>query len=80
MCVRMQKLNRMHLVNWICQILFDLMFVWLTNGWWSLAWLLVSVLMAGTLNPLSGHFISEHYVLERDVSSYSDIKKEEQET
>lgn len=40
-------------------------------GWAGLGYLLLSLLLAGSLHPTAGHFISEHYVMHEGQETYS---------
>ncbi|MEP4136169.1 MAG: fatty acid desaturase, partial [Cyclobacteriaceae bacterium] len=40
-------------------------------GWSGLLYLTLSLLLASGLHPLSGHFVSEHYVFEEGQETYS---------
>lgn len=59
--------------NILSQIAFDCALVW-TCGARALAYLLLSVLLAGGLHPCAGHFLSEHYLFSesgtQDTFSY----------
>jgi sphingolipid delta-4 desaturase len=52
-----------HLVNVVVQLAFDYLVV-TRLSWSSLLYLLLSSFLAGSLHPLAGHFIAEHYVYE----------------
>ncbi|KAH8911755.1 sphingolipid delta-4 desaturase like protein [Coniochaeta sp. PMI_546] len=52
-----------HLLNVVVQLAFDYLVV-SHFSWNSLLYLLLSSFLAGSLHPLAGHFIAEHYVYE----------------
>src|SRR5206468_3146935 len=52
-----------HFVNVAVQLIFDYTIVTLFSPG-ALAYLLLSSFLAGSLHPLAGHFIAEHYVYE----------------
>jgi sphingolipid delta-4 desaturase len=52
-----------HLLNVVVQLSFDYLVVTFASGN-SLLYLLLSSFLAGSLHPLAGHFIAEHYVYE----------------
>ncbi|PNY27538.1 Dihydroceramide delta(4)-desaturase [Tolypocladium capitatum] len=52
-----------HYVNLVTQVAFDLALVRLASPT-ALLYLLLSSFLAGSLHPLAGHFIAEHYVYE----------------
>jgi sphingolipid delta-4 desaturase len=52
-----------HLLNVVVQLTFDYLVVTYLS-WNSLLYLLLSSFLAGSLHPLAGHFIAEHYVYE----------------
>jgi sphingolipid delta-4 desaturase len=56
--------------NWIIQLSFDaLMVYWL--GWNAMLYFLISTFFAGSIHPIAGHFIAEHYVFEGSHETYS---------
>lgn len=61
--VRAPKLNIMHVVNWVFVVGVHAAYLQ-QFGWNSTLYLLVSDFMAGTLTPMAGHFIAEHYVFD----------------
>lgn len=50
-------------INSIVQIIFDIIIVQ-TMGWNALYYLLVSTFLAGSIHPIAGHFIAEHYIFD----------------
>lgn len=59
--VRTQQLTQWHIANLLVQLVFDYVLV-KTCGVRPLIYLLASSFFAGSLHPLAGHFIAEHYV------------------
>jgi sphingolipid 4-desaturase/C4-monooxygenase len=53
--------TNIQLFNIFAQITFDYAIV-RQYGWYSLLYLLMSSFLAGSLHPVAGHFIAEHYV------------------
>lgn len=64
------KLNKWQVINFLYQIAVMAIFISLA-GWTSILYLLVSDFLAGSLHPMAGHFISEHYVFEEGQETYS---------
>mmetsp|Transcript_20419 Transcript_20419/g.63472 ORF Transcript_20419/g.63472 Transcript_20419/m.63472 type:complete len:374 (-) Transcript_20419:331-1452(-) len=61
--VRAQKLSWKHALNWAFVLTFD--YIWFSLwGWKAIAFLIASTFLAGSWNPVAGHFISEHYVFD----------------
>jgi sphingolipid delta-4 desaturase len=54
-------LTRIHFLNIVVQVVFDYLLVKYA-GPKALAYLIFSSFLAGSLHPLAGHFIAEHYV------------------
>lgn len=70
--VRTQTLTQWHFVNLVTQLVFDYVLV-TAFGKSPLIYLLMSSFWAGSLHPLAGHFIAEHYVwdgLQQETYSY----------
>lgn len=70
--VRSQTLTKWHLANLATELVFDYVLV-RTFGIKPLIYLLMSSFFAGSLHPLAGHFIAEHYVwdgLHQETYSY----------
>jgi len=70
--VRTQRPTIWHGINIIVQFIFDIALInfW---GWGAFYYLLASSFFAGSLHPMSGHFIAEHYLwdgLEQETYSY----------
>ena len=57
-------LTQIHILNIIAQITFDCLLVHYA-GINTLAYLIMSSFLAGSLHPCAGHFIAEHYVFDR---------------
>lgn len=70
MFVKVQTPNAMHALNLCAQLAFDYALV-STFGWASLRYLVYCVLLAGSIHPTAGHFISEHYVFKKGQETYS---------
>ena len=64
MMVYQLPLTQIHLFNIAAQITFDYLIVQYA-GASSLAYLVMSSFLAGSLHPCAGHFIAEHYVFEK---------------
>jgi sphingolipid 4-desaturase/C4-monooxygenase len=64
MMVYRMPLTRMHLLNIIAQVLFDVALVKLISGN-AISYLVLSSFLAGSLHPCAAHFIAEHYVFEK---------------
>ncbi|KAG5499615.1 hypothetical protein JIQ42_05090 [Leishmania sp. Namibia] len=60
--VRRIKFEKLHVINYIVHLLFHvpMFYFW---GWWPLFYFSLSTLLGTGWHPLSGHFISEHFVL-----------------
>lgn len=70
--IRSQQLTVWHFINIAVQLVFDYVLV-KTFGIRPLIYLLASSFLAGSLHPLSGHFIAEHYLwdgLDQETYSY----------
>ncbi|KAG9255725.1 fatty acid desaturase-domain-containing protein [Emericellopsis atlantica] len=63
MTVYRVPLTKIHLLNIVVQLAFDAVLLRFF-GVKSLLYLLLSSFLAGSLHPLAGHFIAEHYVYE----------------
>lgn len=72
MMVYQLPMTRIHAFNIATQVLFDIL---LTRcaGANALAYLIISSFFAGSLHPCAGHFIAEHYVLEKKTKGTSSI-------
>ena len=64
MLVYQLPLTQIHLFNIAAQVTFDY-FIVKYAGASSLAYLIISSFLAGSLHPCAGHFIAEHYVFEK---------------
>jgi sphingolipid delta-4 desaturase len=56
------KFTYVHFLNILVQVVVDYLLI-KTAGWMAFYYLLVSAFLAGSLHPIAGHFIAEHYVL-----------------
>ena len=63
MAVYRVPLSKIHFLNIVVQLSFDLILLRITSTH-ALLYLLLSSFLAGSLHPLAGHFIAEHYVYE----------------
>lgn len=63
MAVYRIPLTQMHALNVAVQFAFDAALVYF-GSWNSVLYLIFSSFLAGSLHPLAGHFIAEHYVYE----------------
>ena len=70
MFVHKIKLEKWHYINIVFQLVAISVYTYFV-GFGALIYLLVSIFMAGSLHPLAGHFISEHYVFKEDQETYS---------
>lgn len=72
--VRVQRLTNWHLLNLSVQLVFDaVLFEAAGRSWTPLLYLLESSFFAGSLHPMAGHFIAEHYMfsnIEQETWSY----------
>lgn len=50
-------------INGVIQFAFDVLIVQ-TLGWSALGYLLLSTFLAGSIHPIAGHFIAEHYIFD----------------
>jgi sphingolipid delta-4 desaturase len=57
-------LTKIHLFNIVAQLAFDYALVQYAGGR-ALGYLILSSFLAGSLHPVAGHFIAEHYVFEK---------------
>jgi sphingolipid delta-4 desaturase len=64
-------LTRIHFLNVVAQVLFDVALVKLVSRH-ALGYLILSSFLAGSLHPCAGHFIAEHYVFEKQSSNARD--------
>jgi sphingolipid delta-4 desaturase len=70
--VRTQTPTLWHGINLLVEISFDVLLV-RTCGWTPFIYLIMSSFFAGSLHPLAGHFIAEHYLwdgLPQETYSY----------
>ena len=70
--VRTQAFPQWHFANLVTQLVFDYALVTIC-GKNAFIYLLMSSFFAGSLHPLAGHFIAEHYVwdgLQQETYSY----------
>ena len=68
--VKRIKVDKWQLYNIIFQVAAMAVFLPFA-GWSGLLYLLLSLVLAGSLHPTSGHFISEHYVFHEGQETYS---------
>ena len=70
MFVRKIKITKWQIYNIIFQIIAISVFIYFA-GWYALIYLLLSDFFAGSIHPLAGHFIAEHYVFSEGQETYS---------
>ena len=68
--VKRIKLDKWQIYNILFQVAAMAIFLPFA-GWSGLVFLLLSLVLAGSLHPTSGHFISEHYVFHEGQETYS---------
>ncbi|KAI5809696.1 fatty acid desaturase-domain-containing protein [Peziza echinospora] len=61
-------MTKLHLLNVIVQIAFDVV-IYKTMGGNALMYFLISAFLAGSLHPCAGHFIAEHYIFEKHLDT-----------
>lgn len=71
MAVYRVPLTKIHYLNIAVQLAFDLALYKLTS-FNAILYLLLSSFLAGSLHPLAGHFIAEHYVYETVTPTQKD--------
>jgi len=76
--IRPKAMQMMDIINWVAVIVCDLI-LFQRYGIWSVLYLVASSFMMG-LNPLAGHFISEHFLLSDDETDPTHQKLVTQET
>lgn len=64
------KIKKWQVYNIIIQFIAMAVFLPFA-GWSGLLYLLLSIFFAGGLNPIAGHFISEHYMFKEGQETYS---------
>lgn len=70
MIVRPKLPTQLEILNFVLQIIFDLLIVYFC-GWWSLFYLASGTILAMGLHPMCAHFIAEHYMFTRGYETYS---------
>lgn len=72
MAVYRVPITGIHLVNIAVQVAFDVALTRASGSANALLYLLLSSFLAGSLHPLAGHFIAEHYVYETVPAAAAD--------
>ena len=68
--IRKLKITKWQVYNIIFQLIAISVFIYFA-GWLALIYLLLSDFFAGSIHPLAGHFIAEHYVFKEGQETYS---------
>ncbi|MEQ9310700.1 MAG: fatty acid desaturase [Balneolaceae bacterium] len=68
--VHPKKMDKWLIINILFQIITLTLYIYIV-GLGALYFLLLSFFLAGSLHPMAGHFISEHYVFEDGQETYS---------
>jgi len=68
--MRPKPMDRMEKLNTAVQICFDILILY-TMGYKSLLYLIACTLLAMGFHPVAGHFISEHYMFNKEQETYS---------
>ncbi|MFZ4456566.1 MAG: fatty acid desaturase [Bacteroidales bacterium] len=64
------KPDKWLITNIIFQFSVIGVFIWFA-GWYALLYLLLADFIAGSLHPISGHFVAEHYIFKEGQETYS---------
>jgi sphingolipid delta-4 desaturase len=64
------KMNKWLVTNLLFQVVAISVYIYFA-GFGALYYLLLSFFLAGSIHPMAGHFISEHYVFEEGQETYS---------
>ncbi len=64
------KPDKWQVINFVVQLSFMVGFYFLA-GWPGILYLFISLGLASGLHPLSGHFVSEHYIFKEGQETYS---------
>lgn len=70
MMVRLQKFTYWHFLNWVVQFSTMAMMIY-HFGWNPFFYFLTCTFLSGSLHPMAGHFIAEHYVFVKGYETYS---------
>ena len=68
--VSFKKPTKWEIINVMVQAIFDMLIVHVF-GWRALLYLCMGTLLGTGLHPMAGHFISEHFVFQKEQETYS---------
>jgi sphingolipid delta-4 desaturase len=70
MMVRLQRFTSWHFINWVFQFasMATMIYFWGINPFLYFA---TCLFLSGSLHPMSGHFIAEHYEFVKGFETYS---------
>lgn len=68
--VKSIKFTKWHYLNVVFQVISISVILYFA-GWYGFFYFILSLLLAGSIHPTSGHFISEHYVFHEGQETYS---------